>query len=96
MYENVIVLTEKTKNKAPHHVGLFLYNIVVKIKDGLIGSARFIPSPNCDERPNHCEPSLIVIHCISLPPGLYGGSFVTQLFTNTLDPDVHPYFQEIL
>ncbi len=75
--------------------GFFLYNISVKIKDGLIEGVRFIQSPNCDARPNHCEPSLIVIHCISLPPGLYGGSYVTQLFTNTLNPDEHPYFQEI-
>lgn len=38
---------------------------------------------------------LIVIHSISLPPGVYGGPEVEQLFTNTLDWDAHPYFQTI-
>jgi AmpD protein len=38
---------------------------------------------------------LIVIHSISLPPGVYGGPEVEQLFTNRLDWDAHPYFGEI-
>ena len=32
---------------------------------------------------------------ISLPPGRYGGDEVQRLFTNTLDWDAHPCFQEI-
>ena len=38
---------------------------------------------------------LIVIHGISLPPGKYGGPEIEALFTNSLDPDAHPYFAEI-
>jgi AmpD protein len=38
---------------------------------------------------------LIVVHSISLPPGLYGGTNVQALFTNQLDWDAHPYFQSI-
>lgn len=38
---------------------------------------------------------LIVLHSISLPPGEYGGPEVEQLFTNRLDWDAHPYFQQI-
>ena len=38
---------------------------------------------------------LVVIHGISLPPGQYGGREIEALFTNTLDPDAHPYFAEI-
>lgn len=38
---------------------------------------------------------LLVIHSISLPPGQFGGPHVDALFTNTLDPDGHPYFKEI-
>jgi AmpD protein len=38
---------------------------------------------------------LVVIHSISLPPGLYGGEHVQQLFTNQLDWNAHPYFKQI-
>lgn len=38
---------------------------------------------------------LIVIHGISLPPGQFGGPFIEQLFTNTLDPEGHTYFRAI-
>jgi AmpD protein len=54
-----------------------------------------VESPNCDERPAGAEPELIVIHGISLPPGQYGGPWIDALFTNTLDPDAHPYFAGI-
>lgn len=39
--------------------------------------------------------SLVVVHGISLPPGEFGGPWIDALFTNTLDPSVHPYFREI-
>lgn len=42
-----------------------------------------------------CHPDLLVIHNISLPPGEYGGPCIEQLFTNCLDWDAHPYFNEI-
>lgn len=38
---------------------------------------------------------LIVVHSISLPPGLYGGDEVEALFTNRLDCDAHPYFERL-
>ncbi|MGB7931557.1 MAG: 1,6-anhydro-N-acetylmuramyl-L-alanine amidase AmpD [Gammaproteobacteria bacterium] len=57
--------------------------------------ARQVPSPNCDERPDGDDISLIVIHGISLPPGEYGGAGIDDLFTNRLDPDAHPYFPGI-
>ena len=40
----------------------------------LLDGVRFIPSPNADERPDPADISLIVIHCISLPPGEFGGA----------------------
>jgi AmpD protein len=52
-------------------------------------------SPNRDERPTGCEPELIVIHGISLPPGEFGGSCIDRLFANALPADEHPYFAEI-
>jgi AmpD protein len=62
---------------------------------GLIEPARHRPSPNCDDRPAGVEPELLVVHGISLPPGEFGGPEIEQLFTNRLDWDTHPYFQEI-
>ena len=35
------------------------------------------------------------MHCISLPPGEFGGEAIERLFTNRLDPAAHPYFREI-
>lgn len=62
---------------------------------GLLGAARQRPSPNHDERPVGMTMDLIVVHGISLPPGEFGGPWIDALFTNTLDPAVHPYFQTI-
>ncbi len=61
----------------------------------LIAGVGYMPSPNADERPDHCQPSLIVIHNISLPPGEFGEPYIEQLFTNQLDPDTHAYFASI-
>ena len=54
-----------------------------------------MPSPNCDERPDAGDLSLIVVHGISLPPGEFGGPWIDHLFTNCLPPDGHPYFADI-
>lgn len=62
---------------------------------GLLSPAAQCPSPNQDDRPEDCRPEMIVIHGISLPPGKFGGPEVEQLFTNRLDWDAHPYYQEI-
>ena len=37
--------------------------------------------------------SLLVVHSISLPPGVYGGHEIEDLFANRLDWDAHPYFE---
>jgi len=63
--------------------------------EGLVPLARHIESPNCDERPADTRISLAVIHCISLPPGEFGGPGIIDLFTNRLDPDAHPYYASI-
>ena len=55
---------------------------------------RQVPSVNFNARPRH-EISLVVIHCISLPPYQFGGPYVDQLFTKTLDGNAHPYFKDI-
>ncbi|MGZ8160435.1 MAG: 1,6-anhydro-N-acetylmuramyl-L-alanine amidase AmpD [Methylobacter sp.] len=53
------------------------------------------PSQNFDERPDPTDISLLVIHCISLPPGEFGNDYIDRLFCNRLDPDEHPYFKDI-
>ncbi|NOX43383.1 MAG: 1,6-anhydro-N-acetylmuramyl-L-alanine amidase AmpD [Gammaproteobacteria bacterium] len=65
------------------------------IKQGWLTAARRVVSPNCDPRPDDVEINLLVIHCISLPPDEFGGAWIDALFTNTLNPDKHPYFNEI-
>lgn len=62
---------------------------------GLLDTAQFIASPNCDERPADIEISLLVIHNISLPPDVFGGDGVIELFTNRIDPQAHPYYQSL-
>ena len=63
--------------------------------DGLLTGARYVPSPNCDERPPGTAVELLVIHAISLPPGEFGGPGIVDLFMNRLDAAAHPYYQEI-
>lgn len=62
---------------------------------GIVTPARQVASPNCDERPDPCDISLVLVHGISLPPGEFGTGAVEALFTNTLDFDAHAYYAEI-
>lgn len=62
---------------------------------GWYGGAQRLDSPNFGPRPAGTAIDLVVLHSISLPPGQYGGPAVAQLFTNCLDWDAHPYFQQI-
>lgn len=59
------------------------------------GAAVCKPSENFDDRPDEQDISLIVIHCISLPPGEFGTPYIDHLFANRLQPEAHDYFQEI-
>lgn len=63
--------------------------------EGWLQQARKVSSVNCSPRPPGCDPELLVIHNISLPPGCYGGDCIERLFTNCLDWDEHPFFEEI-
>ncbi len=67
----------------------------MNIKQHWFEAAREQKSPNYDDRPDENDISLIVIHCISLPPGKFGNNFIDQLFCNQLKPQDHPYFAEI-
>lgn len=67
--------------------------------DGWIDAMRRQPSPNIDERPEGMPIDLIVLHNISLPPAQseadFGTDDVLRFFTNTLDCDAHPYFDQL-
>jgi len=52
-------------------------------------------SPNFDARPAGIEVDLIVLHAISLPPGVFGGGYIHEFFLNRLRNSAHPYFAEI-
>jgi N-acetyl-anhydromuramoyl-L-alanine amidase len=67
----------------------------VRWVQGWLDGVRHCPSPNAGVRPEHACIDLIVVHAISLPPGIYGTDCVERLFTNTLDWDAHPYFQTL-
>lgn len=67
----------------------------MQLENGWIVGVTRVVSPHCDRRPDDEPPSLLVIHNISLPPGEFGGPYIDQLFTGTLDPAQHPYFAEI-
>ncbi|CAM3588473.1 1,6-anhydro-N-acetylmuramyl-L-alanine amidase AmpD [Halomonas lysinitropha] len=64
------------------------------IDNGWLQRARRVPSPNQDARPAG-EVSLLLLHAISLPPGVFGGEHIERLFTNRLDPQAHPFFATI-
>ncbi|QGZ62365.1 1,6-anhydro-N-acetylmuramyl-L-alanine amidase AmpD [Paraburkholderia acidisoli] len=59
---------------------------------GWVSGARRLPSPNFEARPPGAVPSLVVVHNISLPPDVFGGPEIADLFLNRLDCDAHPYF----
>lgn len=67
----------------------------IDAESGWLRGVRRVDSPNSDDRPPDCEPELIVVHGISLPPGRFGGRWVESLFTNTLPAAVHEYFASI-
>jgi AmpD protein len=69
--------------------------MLINKNTGLLDSARQVPSPNHNERPQPDDMSLIVIHNITLPPNEFGTPWIDALFTNQLPADEHPFFAEI-
>jgi AmpD protein len=71
--------------------------LVVLDDEGWVSSAtdpvERVSSHNQDARPDGIAPTLIVVHNISLPPGVFGGRAIDALFTNRLDPAEHPYYE---
>ena len=68
---------------------------MIAAADGRVDAARYVASPNCDERPPGAAITLLVIHNISLPPGEFRGEDIARLFTNELDIAAHPYYRSL-
>ena len=66
--------------------------MLVLDRAGWIDGVLQVPSPNADERPPGAAIELIVVHSISLPPGVFRGEGISALFTGALDPARHPYY----
>jgi AmpD protein len=60
-----------------------------------LDAVKHTPSPNFDARPDNCSIDLLVIHNISLPPGVFSGDDVEAFFLNHLDHSKHYFFEEI-
>lgn len=63
--------------------------------DGFLNNVKQIHSPNQDARPSDEEISLLVIHNISLPPNIFGNTYIEDFFSNSLNNKIHPYFKTI-
>ena len=63
--------------------------------DGWYRGAEKRPSPHFNERPAGALVSLVVLHFISLPPGVFSGEDVDALFRGTLDTQKHPFYRDL-
>ena len=90
-----MVMGSRPSDRAP---GPSVPSLRVDASHRLEGATQ-LDSPNCDERPNPADISLLVVHAISLPPDQVGTarnrSYIDDLFLGRLDLDAHPYFQTL-
>jgi len=66
-----------------------------QIKKGWLDKVELRPSPHFDRRDKVGDIHLLVIHNISLPPGEFGGPYITDLFLGNLDANADPFFEDI-
>jgi AmpD protein len=64
--------------------------------NGWYSNATHIKSDNFSSRPIKSDISLVVMHCISLPEGLYDNDNVESLFTNSLDCNLDESFTSLV
>ncbi|MGB2741134.1 MAG: 1,6-anhydro-N-acetylmuramyl-L-alanine amidase AmpD [Cognaticolwellia sp.] len=65
------------------------------IENGWLTNAEHQRSHHFEPRDENDVVSLLVVHNISLPPGQFGGSHITDFFLGKLDPTLDPYFESI-
>lgn len=64
-------------------------------QDHLLEPVDYQPSPHYDQRPEGMVIDMVVVHCISLPPGEFGSSAIPEFFCGKLDTGSHPAFADI-
>ncbi|MFC3033358.1 1,6-anhydro-N-acetylmuramyl-L-alanine amidase AmpD [Pseudoalteromonas fenneropenaei] len=67
----------------------------MEVKAHQVVAARCFKSPHYDERPLGAEISLLVVHCISLPRGVYGTPYIHDLFMGYLDCSADDSFVDL-
>lgn len=67
----------------------------LNLENGLLKPIIYRPSPYHDNRPQNIVIDTIVIHCISLPKGVFGTDTVESFFCGQLDSTTHPAFADI-
>tara|TARA_B100001057_G_scaffold121729_1_gene120547 strand:+ start:4793 stop:5320 length:528 start_codon:yes stop_codon:yes gene_type:complete len=61
----------------------------------ILNDCNYIKSNNFDERDTKVLIDTIILHCISLPEGKYDNDNVIEFFTNKLDYNKHPSFDDL-
>ena len=67
----------------------------MKIKNHILDEVKYLKSSNYNERPDEKDISLIVIHSISLPPTIFGNTYVEDFFLNKLPHTNNDYLNSI-
>jgi AmpD protein len=60
------------------------------------GVCTWAPSPNHNQRPPTTAIRLAVVHGISLPPGVFGGTEIDDLFLNRIGPTARPELRSLV
>lgn len=69
--------------------------LTLEISNGWLNNVEHQKSPHFTLRDVDQDVNLLVVHNISLPPGKFGGNYITDLFLGKLSPDADPYFESI-
>jgi AmpD protein len=64
----------------------------IDVATGLLVGVKQVLSPHFDARPSGVAPDLVILHGISLPPGEFGGPWISRLFTGAAMPPSHHSF----
>lgn len=67
----------------------------LQIKQGWLTNAEQCISPYFTPRDKDVVIDLLVIHNISLPAGIFGGPYITDLFMGNIDVEAHPSFCDL-
>jgi AmpD protein len=69
--------------------------VKLEIENGWLSNVEIRKSSHFEARDENEVVSLLVVHNISLPPGQFGGGYVSDFFLGNLDPTIDPYFETI-